>query len=311
MMRIRPSRTSSVVHRPERRRRVSSLSLAVGLAVIGAACGDGGDGRIVVDAFALEEARTGIPATATADGFSARFDHVVLELEDFTAATRQGGDAGLVAEPVLVELVPDRAQVFAFDGVPAQRWNEVGFTTAPPPAGVRLANEIDPDLVERMVDEALSLFISGTITSPDGDEFPFELGFPVTARYFRCESGRDGTEGLVVPVNGIAEVEVTWHLTHLFFDSFAEDAALRLEPFAAVYDGVDPIDFDDLATQSLSDLRGLDGEPIFDDQGNPVLYIPPASGADTLRDFVLAARFGHFDGLEGFCTTDVSPPAAE
>jgi len=267
---------------------------------------DGGDGRLVVDAFALEEARTGIPSSATADGFSASFDHVVLQLEGFSAGTSGGGDADLPPDPTLVELVPSAAQVFAFEPIGARRWDQVGYASRPPSDGVRLANDVDSAIVDEMVAQGWSHFVSGTIEGPDGSEYPFALGFPIEATYTACRSGRDLTNGLVVPVNGIAEVEITWHLTHLFFDSFAEDSALRLEPFAAVYDGTDPIDFDDLATQTLADIRGVDGEPLEDDQGNPVLYIPPPGGAETLREHVLAARFGHFDGLEGFCMTEVT-----
>jgi len=268
--------------------------------------GSGGDSEIVVSAFALEEARTGIAPEQTADDFAVRFEHVILELEGFYAETTMGADADLDPSPVLVELVPRAAEVFVFEGLEARRWDEVGFSSAPPPEGVRFANEVDPALAERMVTEGWSQLITGTLVAPDGAEFPFAIGFPVEVVYRSCESGTDRTLGIVTPVNGVAEVEITWHLTHLFFDSYQEDVALRAEPFAAVYDGENPITLEDLRMQPLADIRGLDGEPLLDDRGNPVLYVPPPGGAETLREFVLASRFGHFNGLEGFCMTELT-----
>ncbi|MAQ18749.1 MAG: hypothetical protein CMN30_28625 [Sandaracinus sp.] len=280
------------------------LSLTLFLA---ASCGDtGGDSTLVVRAFALEEARLGIAPEQTADGFAVRFDHVILELEAFYARTTTGEDAALDPAPVLVELVPNAAEVFRFDGLAARRWDEVGFASAPPPAGVRLANDVDVALAEQMVAEGWSQLVTGTLVGTDGAEYPFAFGFPVAVTYRSCMSGSDRTLGLVTPVNGVAEAEVTWHLTHLFFDSFAEDSSLRAEPFAAVFDGANPITFDDLRMQPLADIRGLDGEPLTDDRGNPVLYIPPAGGAETLREHVLASRFAHFNGLEGFCNSEVT-----
>ena len=109
---------------------------------------------------------------------------------------------------------------------------------------------------------------------------------------------------MVIPVSSAADYEITWHMTHLFFDSFVEDSALRVEPMAALWDGEAPLSVADLDVP-LGGLRAMDGGPLFDDLGNPVIYIPGMTGADTLREFVLQARPGHFNGLEGFCTTSL------
>jgi len=123
--------------------------------------------------------------------------------------------------------------------------------------------------------------------------------------YFTCTSG-DGTFGIVVPPNGVADAEITWHLTHLWFDSFAEDSAFRAESVAALWDGKNPVRTEDLARQDLGSLLGRSGMPLRDSLGNPVIYIPPQEpGVDTLRGFVLRARFAHFNGLGGFCTTEI------
>ncbi|MEM9731402.1 MAG: hypothetical protein AAF997_22705, partial [Myxococcota bacterium] len=104
---------------------------------------------------------------------------------------------------------------------------------------------------------------------------------------------------------GVVNAEVTVHLDHFFFDTYAsDDARLRFEAWAAVAgeDGV--ITLDDLASQSLSDLRDRNGDPIVDGEGLPVVYDPgPLEIAGSnLRDYTVAAATttGHFNG-EGHC----------
>ncbi|MEM9191344.1 MAG: hypothetical protein AAGF12_19390 [Myxococcota bacterium] len=275
------------------------------VALLGCTNDTGGNASLVVRADALAEARDGISTMQTADGFSVEFDHVVLALEGFFMQTTLGDAQPLPSESAVVELVPSGSEVFRFEGLEARRWDNVGFSTAPAQAEAARVS-VDDQIVDQMVANGWSQFVSGTMVSPDGMRFPFEFGFPVRVDYVRCRSGRDGTDGVVLPDNGQAQAEITWHLTHLFFDSFAEDSSLRVEPIAAMYDGTNPVTIDQLSAQPLADVRGLDGQPLTDDLGNPVLYIPPAGGAETLREFVLSARFAHFDGLEGFCNSELT-----
>jgi hypothetical protein len=80
----------------------------------------------------------------------------------------------------------------------------------------------------------------------------------------------------------------------------------RAEAIAAVYDGRSPVTMEQLASQPLGALRDRTGKPLRDLVGNPVIYIPPQEpGVNTLRDFVVRARFGHFNGLNGSCQTEV------
>lgn len=274
-------------------------------------CGDA-VGDVRVRANGVNEARDGIVASATADGWAVELDHAVLSLVDFRMRTSAGEEAVLDVEPAVIELVPSPDIVFEVEGVPAQRWDETSYHIGPPTDASRNLG-VDDAILGRMLQEGWSTYYAGRLVAPSGTVDPdgapitqieFELGIPAEVDYRLCVNGIDGTNGVVVPINSAADVEVTWHLTHLFFDSFVEDAALRVEPFAGVWDGQGVLTLDDLDVP-LGGLRAADGGPLIDELGNPVLYIPGMTGADTLREFIVQGRPGHFNGLEGFCTTEL------
>jgi hypothetical protein len=264
----------------------------------------GSEGRLIVRANGGVETREGIAKERFADGYSVRYEHAILSVSSFDLRTTSGAVAPLTATPTVVDLVPSSVEVFAFDDLPSQRWDEVGFQSHAVQPGARNINA-PPELVLRMQENRYSFLQTGKLTAPDGKVIPFELGHTVDIDYFTCTAG-DGTYGVVVPVNGTAEAEITWHLTHVWFDSFAEDSAFRAEAIAAVWDGSTPVRMEQLVSQSLGSLRDPMGGPLRDPNGNPVIYIPPQEpGVHTLQDFVVRARFGHFNGLNGSCQTDV------
>lgn len=285
---------------------MSRRAMAV-LALSACACADpnaGSEGRVVVRASGGNEVREGIAAARFADGYAVRYEHAILSISGVHLRTTSGEEADVTMTPTVIDLVPSTVDVLELANVAARRWDDVGFQSHAVQAGVRNVNA-PPELVETMNARGYSFLQTGTITAPDGAVIPFALGQAVDIDYFRCASG-DGTMGMVVPVNGTAEVEITWHLTHAWFDSFAEDSAYRAEAIAAVYDGTTPVTTEQLAAQPLARLTGLRGTPLTDARGNPVIYIPPQEpGVLTLRDFVLRARFGHFNGLGGACQTEI------
>jgi hypothetical protein len=269
-------------------------------------------GELRIRANGINEARDGISATQTADGWAVELDHAVIALQGVRLRTSSGQEADVEVEPTLVELVPSPTLVYELPGVPAQRWDRFSYHLAPPPATVRNLGVSD-DIATRMRAEGWSAYYAGRLVAPAGTTnadgmpvtiVPFELGFPVEVDYQFCVAGNDRTNGVVVPVNSAADYEITWHLTHLFFDSFVEDAALRVEPLAARWRGEGPLTMEDLNVP-LGGLRAIDGRPLTDSFGNPVVYIPGMTGANTLREFILQGRPGHFNGLEGFCMTEL------
>lgn len=281
-------------------------------AALGVGCGDSA-GSLVLRANGINEARVGITAEQTADGWAVEFDHAIVVLTDLRLESGAGETAPVSVEPVAIELVPEPAVAFEVEGVPAQRWDRFSYQLGAPSEGTRSIG-VSPDLLSRLQAQGWSAYYAGRLVAPAGTMredgtpvtvVPFEFGFPVDAAYRFCVAGNDGTDGVVIPVNSAADYEVTWHMTHLFFDSFVEDASLRVEPMAALWDGEGPLTLDALDVP-LGGLRAVDGDPLLDDLGNPVVYIPGMTGADTLREFVLDARPGHFNGLEGFCMTEVT-----
>ncbi len=266
-------------------------------------------GTLIVTAHGGVEAREGIPVTRMRDGYAIHYRHVVLELEELRLEARDGDSAAISVTPVVVELVPTAAEAFRVQGIPPRRWDAVRFSSRPVPEGARVADGVDPDIVTRMREEGWSFYLEGTLVGPappDGEEeeIPFAFGMPVAIDYLDCASG-DGTLGIVIAPNAVTEAEITWHLTHTWFDSFVEDAALRAEAFAAAWDGEGALEIRDLEAQLLSRMRGVRGSLLVDEVGNPVQYLPGMTGARTLREFVLSHRYGHWNGLEGLCRTEL------
>lgn len=288
------------------------LSLLVAGLLGASACGDAdGAGTLVLSASGGNEARTGVSSAAFADGYSLTFDHAYLSVSDVSLRATGGVDADTGFTPTVVDLVPEPKLVLDARDLEARRYDDVTYVIGPPDSASNVRTTLPAEVVERIVNERLGFLLIGTMTPPagatDGEgnalaPLPFELGFPVRATYARCGSG-DGTLGVVVPKNSTAEAEISWHLTHAFFDSYAEAASLRAEAMYAAWDGEGPLVMSDLRAQRLSNLKGVDGRALDDAQGYPLVYLPGATGARTLEEFVLAARFGHFSGLEGACTT--------
>ena len=197
-------------------RRASLAWLALSLAC--AACdGPGAVGTLRLRVSGGNEATSGVPATATDDGWSVRFAHVALQLEQVLLRTTAGEDAALAMDPVVVELTRGSALAFTLDGVPAQRWDRFGWRSRPVDA--RAENRgVDPAIFERMREGGFSLYLEGAFVAPAGavdaegapvTEVPFALGAPVEADYERCVNGTDGTSGVVVPLNSAIDAEVT------------------------------------------------------------------------------------------------------
>jgi len=271
----------------------------------------GSSGEVRVDLSGEEASVQGYPVgsgddeIAFEDGFTVQFDKVLVAIERFELRGSDGSEASLDADPIVADLHLGEPEAWVFDGVPSRRWDDVRFLMAPPTDQSRAVNEVTSEDLQVMVDGGYSMWIEGTAS--DGSEtYPFDLRFTdLSVLSEACQNGVDETDGLVVPNNAVVNAQVTIHLDHLFFDTYATDEALlRFEPWAAVAGDDGIITMDDLETQPLADLRDRDGAPLLDGEDNPVVYDPGplVLPSNNLREYVHAAAttMGHFNG-EGHC----------
>jgi hypothetical protein len=239
------------------------------------------------------------------DGWSLRFDEVVVGVAALRLSGADGDEAPVIADAVVASLRTEDPVAWEFEGVPARRWDRLSYALRAPADGTRNLGGVPEATLTRMRALGAALYVTGTATSAAGRVITFELHLPASVVADRCESGRDARPGVVVAPSARTDVELTVHLDHLFFDSLVVDTAeMRFEALAAVADAGGRITLDALAAQPLADLRDATGAPLRDESGALLFYDPGSAplAAPTLREFVRASLWtvGHLDG-EGHC----------
>lgn len=274
------------------------------------ACSAGGAGSVVVIASGEEAAVSGWPFESDGetigfvDGWSLDVTRVLVALEAFELRTREGDDAGVLTDAVVVDLSGGDPLVWEERGVPAQRWSDVRYRIAPPTDGARGVGGASAGDIAEMVAAGSALRLVGRATHATHGAVDVMLDLPLSVRNVGCVA-QDGTDGLVVRAGTSVSAQLTIHLDHLFFDSLvSSDAAMRFEPWAAAAGDDAMVTFADLETQQVADLRGMGGGPLRDSEGELILYDAGSvmTGGTELSRFVLASArtVGHFQG-EGHC----------
>lgn len=283
---------------------VPTLSL-LGVALAGCPT-SAGTGTLTIGVSGEEAATGGYPAgdIAFRDGWTMQFDHIFAAVGD--VALEEGDVEFVVDETIRVVDLAEAAELTygTVTGVPAQRWSNFVYHLSVPTASSPRVGRVTAEDVSQMVASGSTLRMVGSATHPTHGVYTFDVSIPAEVHMSGCESGRDGTAGIVVPTNAIYETQLTLHLDHFFFDSArAEEPNLRFEAWAAVAGADRNVTYAELANQSLADLRGIDGMPLMDG-ATPVVYEPPATGLpmQNLQAFLLdqALTIGHFEG-EGHC----------
>lgn len=270
------------------------------------AMGCGGEaGSLAVTISGEEAAVSGFDESAFADGWRIDFDALVVSVSAFELHA-DGEDAMLESDPVLVDVSQGDTTAWSFEGVGARRWSDVRYRIAPATSGSRDLGAVDSAIRQRMIDEGLSIYVEATATKGDLTR-RLEWAFTLDVAHSHC-AGADGTDGIIVAAGAQNETQITTHWDHLFFDSLALDEAnMRFDAIAAA--GDDVITLEDLSSQRLADLRGLDGEPLVDEEGASIVYDPGSTPLrePTLRGMVeaVAATVGHLEG-EGHCEYAIS-----
>lgn len=302
------------------RLRTLALSLLSLAPLVGCHEDDTGEGALRIYVSGEGPAREGYPFVkggfelAFIEGWEVDFDHVVVSLGSLRVEATDGAVAHEGTERYLAELTTGDPTLIELQGVTARRWDRLSFEVMPATAAAIEVSPVDPAIRERMVDEGLTYYYEG-VARRDDHVFAFRFGLRNPTRNSACTNGVDGTAGVVVPNGSQASVELSVHLDHMFWDTLgSEKFEMRFDAIAAADlprdppevggDGDGEVTFDELVGQRLSDLRGLDGEPLTF-SGQPVSYDPASTplSEPTLRGFILAstATQVHLNGL-GLCT---------
>ncbi len=281
------------------------------LLMLGLACGDSaaGEGSVDVRISGEELVQTGWPAMdgdellAFDDGWAVRFEHVVVSVGTLRLAAR--GKEVFSSDPdgYLVDLRAGDADLWSLSGVEAQRWSGVGYRLVKPDAGAEVLGDIPSEIVAAMRDEGYSLWVEGT--GEKGEKLiRFRFAIPAEVTMSNCHNGRDDTDGIIVGDGRTTEVELTLHFDHLFWDDHAaEEPRLLFGPIAYAASSEGLVTLDDLKKQRLSDMKNELGEPLVDENGASIGYVPRVELPDNdLREYMLdsAMTIGHFNG-EGHC----------
>ncbi|PTL80665.1 hypothetical protein [Vitiosangium sp. GDMCC 1.1324] len=276
----------------------------VTMVLVGAACEPVAEGEVRVTMSGGDGTQRGYASHLFQDGWSVQFTKYLVSLGDFTL-TSASGEKRTAPGHVLVDVQKGDVALTALRGLAAGRWS-VGFRVSPPREDTTLPDgNVSAEDLARMRARGYSYWVEGIAVKPDVGVYSFRMGFPVDVRMVDCVNGVDGTLGIVVPENSVAEAEVTIHAEHMFYDRLGthRGVQLRFDALAATADADKVITPEGLASQDLLDLRGLDGRELKDNQGRPVVYEPGAYTVRTLQEFVTQSIVdqAHLNG-GGVCT---------
>ncbi|WNG35019.1 hypothetical protein F0U61_16200 [Archangium violaceum] len=276
----------------------------VAMALAGTACEPVAEGEVRVTMSGGDGTQRGYASHLFQDGWSVQFTKYLVSLGDFTL-TSAAGEKRTAPEHVLVDVQKGDVPLTGLKGLPAGRWG-VGFRVSPPREDTKLPDgNVSAEDLAMMRERGYSYWVEGVAVKKDVGVYTFRMGFPVNAHMVDCINGVDGTMGIVVPENSVAEAEVTIHAEHMFYDRLGthRGVQLRFDAIAATADETGVITPEGLSTQNLLDLRDRNGGELKDDQGQPVVYEPGAYTVRTLQEFVTQSVVdqAHLNG-GGVCT---------
>jgi hypothetical protein len=123
----------------------------------------------------------------------------------------------------------------------------------------------------------------------------FRFAFSTPTNYVNCQNytamgtgvgGEDSPRGIQVSQSVSAIAQVTVHMDHPFWESFAEDTPVHWDQIAAQYVGVAPTAAGELIESHLEDFKGVPFQGFTDHNGTPIPwrncagshYSPPGNG---------------------------------
>lgn len=275
----------------------------IALGALLAGCGGDaavGTGTVNVAIWGEEyiESTAGIPPmmgseVGFVDGWNVRFTKFLVSVGQ-VSVNATGGTASTLPPLRVFNLhgTSGPVRLGSLTNVPARRQDLVSYRIAPPTADSTAGNSgASAEDITAMRTGGFSLWVEGTATKAGrATPITFRWAFSNTVDYTRCEL--EGAFGVAVPTSGTADVQLTIHGDHFFYDRVGEGAQLRFEDIAAADRNMDNmVTLEELAMVDLTTLP----RDRYDPSGAP--------NVNTLRDFmtVLTTTVGHFNG-EGECT---------
>lgn len=227
------------------------------------------------------------------DGWTVRFTKFLVSVGQ-VSVNSTGGTASTLPPLRVFNLhgTSGPVRLGSLTNVPARRQDQVSFRIAPPAADSAPGNSgATASDIAAMRSGGFSVWVEGTATKAGrATPISFRWAFANTVDYTRCEL--EGAFGVAVPTGGTADVQLTIHGDHFFYDRVGEGAALRFEDIAAADRNMDNmVTLEELAMVDLTTLP----RDRYDPSGAP--------NVNSLRDFmsVLSTTIGHYNG-EGECT---------
>lgn len=263
-----------------------------------AACG-GGSGTLAFTAYGEDYIEVGIPVAASpddegvVDGWALHYSKFLIVLSDLRVA--EDGGAEIVSDDqswVFDMTRPGPHAITTFSDLPAGTFREVGVTMKKA-SGAAAGNAAAAADVALMNDAGYSVYMEGEGVK-DGVTKRFAWGFDAETRYAECEDA-DGAKGVVIPTGGEAQLQLTIHGDHLFYDDLQSDAAVIR--FQAIADA----DADDDGQVTLAEVGAVDLTTLPEGQYG-------TGGDGTVQDLQaflrdLTRTFVHFQG-EGHCHSE-------
>jgi hypothetical protein len=277
---------------------------SVGCSDNGDPTGSGGEGAVSFTTWGEDYVEREIPPDPAGqagflDGWTLSYDHFLVNFANVSVADEAGGVAARLPRAKLFDNhVPGVKPIVEFGDVPAKAYTRISYEIAPPTSDGDVGPNVDPELRQRMIDGAYSIYVEANATRGD-ERHHFAWGFAISTRYVDCHSEQGGRDekGFVVTNNARLEVQLTTHGDHLYYDRLqsspdpAVPTALRFDAIAQAAQGRTEITLADLDAVSMATLVGT--------------YDLSGFRARTLGEFVthLARTVGHFRG-EGECDVE-------
>jgi hypothetical protein len=270
-------------------------------------CTGGGDGTVALKGWGEEAPYEGFPNSELSfiDGWSLQFVHSVTSFGNFELADPDTEEAVATDATNYVAdwtQTTDPADVNALD-VPEGRY-KYSFSFIPLTDGATaVGGDVDAAVLSAMVTNGWNTYLDGVATK-GSVTVTFKWGMANAARYKFCVNGEDDTDGVAVSAGETTDATMFVHQDHTFWDRLGtEEANLRFDTPAAWADTTGEIPLDDLSQVSTAAPEDRDGNPILDQNGNPLAYDDGGLGLADLKAFILysTAQQGHLNG-EGLCT---------